>query len=685
MLSALDKGGMGVTYRAWDEIAGRPVVIKQPLRRHLGQPGFLERFDREVRALIHLAHPHIVPILDTGMDGDLPFYAMRFLPGGSLRDRRLRDSAGTPRPMRPSTLHLWLWQIAAALDHVHAGGVIHRDVKPANIFFDAGWGAFLGDFGIAKDLSVGVGGELTSTGERPGTERYMAPEQLQSRAVIDGRADQYALAVVAYDILAGRAPFRGETAHVFVEIATHAVPPLQQFCPDASVHLWRAMQRALSKNPADRFSSCMEFASTLLHAVPPQTAEIEVARFLCPNCRTILRMPPTAAGMQGRCSRCRKGMMVAADLSALWLLSETSTLAQLEEPEPSSPTIFGDEKVVPPSVPVTPPPAPVPPPAEPVPVVFAKPHTPSPPPARPRRRGRRQALFLLAIGAALSGLLVGAWLRPASDGVAAAFTRLEIDPYDPLANATVGRHYFLKDDWAKALPHLERSQRSDYRDPAGRELQALSRQPPDPGELVRVAQEWWKLAGMLTAKAEQRAYARHAISIYLEHVGRVTDLGDVEDINRWLDQNERFLEKVGNLRPVPPSPDVVEQAVCKLGFEVKEGRAECTDSTIRMRAAENEEVTIVVAVPRGATSLIGQVGFKPLAGNGPVRVVFQIATPAGAARWQSTIMGEAATPPTDFVQAVTGLEKVEMRVKIPGGAGTALWIKPRFILPGAAP
>lgn len=140
IISRLGAGGMGVAYRAWDERGGVPVVIKSPKQAFLEDPAFAERFYREIRLLQGLDHPHIVPIVDVGEHDGLPFVVLRFLPGGSLSNRRLRDEKGKPKQNPAGMLHLWLPAVAEALDHVHAHGVVHRDVKPANVFFDAFWG-----------------------------------------------------------------------------------------------------------------------------------------------------------------------------------------------------------------------------------------------------------------------------------------------------------------------------------------------------------------------------------------------------------------------------------------------------------------------------------------------------------------------------------------------------------------
>jgi Leucine-rich repeat (LRR) protein/tRNA A-37 threonylcarbamoyl transferase component Bud32 len=326
VISKLGEGGMGLTYRAWDEAEGRPVVLKMPRRNLVENAAFLERFSREVRMMAALSHPSIVPILDVGEDDGLPILVMRFLPGGSLSNRRLRDTEGKVQPMQPSTLQLWLPAVASALDFVHANGIVHRDVKPANIFFDAFWGAYLGDFGIAKIVEDTTVLEkehtLTATSMAIGTQEYMAPEQFTPKAVVDGRVDQYALAVMVYEILVGQRPFRGETAHLVVEVTTQPVPRLTQFRRDLPDSVCQAVYRGLSKMPGERFASCAEFAAAVLRDVRPMADEEGVARLLCPQCGNMLKMPTRAAGRQGKCPRCKAEMMVAEDLGALWLARE---------------------------------------------------------------------------------------------------------------------------------------------------------------------------------------------------------------------------------------------------------------------------------------------------------------------------------------------------------------------------
>lgn len=424
IISQLGVGGMGVAYRAWDEQQGVPVVVKIPKRSVLADPKFAERFRREIRLLQGLSHPHVVPIVDVGDHGGLPFVVMRFLPGGSLSNRRLRDDEGNPRPNQPEMLHLWLPAVADALDYVHAQGVVHRDVKPANVFFDGFWTAYLGDFGIAKILAESDAFDreetLTGTNIGLGTVEYMAPEQFSPKAKIDGHADQYALAVMVYEMLAGQRPFKGESAHVVVEIITQPAPSLADRRPGLAPGLVRAVHRGLSKKPDERFATCSEFAAAALAEVPCLADEPGVARLLCPQCSRILKLPIQAAGRNGNCPKCKGRMMVAADLGALWLLDEerhgegqdSSDAAHAESmgaaaSDPlSSFTTFSDTNRLP---------------------------TPSRRGARGRRRSQGGLQSLLVFGAvALAAVAVGmvAW-RPEPQPVRNPLPRQKPQPPDP--------------------------------------------------------------------------------------------------------------------------------------------------------------------------------------------------------------------------------------------------------------
>ncbi len=324
LLSLLAKGGMGVTYRAWDQLTNRPVVVKMPKRALFYEPGFLDRFDREVRATAGLEHPSIVKVVDHGIDGGEPFLVMQFLPGGSLATRIAHHADRDRLPL--SHLHTWLPRIAAALDHAHTHGVLHRDVKPANIFFDAHGVAHLGDFGIAKILedSAADTGDPTLTGTHIalGTHAYMAPERLAPRAVIDGRADQYALAICAFEAMTGTKPFRGNTMNIVIEQATLPPPDLAELRPGIAAAACAAVNKALAKRPGDRFASCSEFAAAVLEGIPPPEAETGFAWLQCPACNKMSRLPKAAAGRTGRCPHCKAELVIAPDLEGLWLPAE---------------------------------------------------------------------------------------------------------------------------------------------------------------------------------------------------------------------------------------------------------------------------------------------------------------------------------------------------------------------------
>ena len=326
LIAQLGAGGMGVTYRAWDTQAGVPVVVKMPQREVWRDREMMARFIREIESMRAVLHESIVPITDSGDDEGCPFVAMRFLPGGSLADYRRRDEAGTPMRNPPGMLHLWLPGVTAALDHIHSKGMLHRDVKPGNVFLDGFLTPFLGDFGIAKvvDESGGLSKEqtLTATKMAVGTPEYMAPELFKPQSRPDGRVDQYALAVTVYEMLCGEKPFTGSNAHIIVEHSSLPVPPLERRCPGLPRTACEAVHRALAKKPEDRFATCGEFTAAVLADLPPLKSEADTVRLLCPSCKNILKLPRAAAGKSGRCPRCRSAIDVAADLASLWLESE---------------------------------------------------------------------------------------------------------------------------------------------------------------------------------------------------------------------------------------------------------------------------------------------------------------------------------------------------------------------------
>ena len=203
--SRIGEGSMGHVYRAHDYNLDTEVVIKFPVAPEgsVDSASFLDRFERESRAMIRLSHPHIVKVIDAGQDDGLPLVVMPYLDGGSLKDRLEPGPDGEPRPMAPGLLHGWLMDVAQALDFIHGQGHVHRDVKPANILFDRHGNAFLGDLGVIKILGAEEDAwkgksALTTQGYLLGTPNYVAPELVMGQAC-EGPADQYALALTVHE------------------------------------------------------------------------------------------------------------------------------------------------------------------------------------------------------------------------------------------------------------------------------------------------------------------------------------------------------------------------------------------------------------------------------------------------------------------------------------------------------
>lgn len=326
LVARLAQGGMGVTYRAWDDQDGVPVVIKMPridLRTNVESQA---RFLREIKAMQAVRHENIVPILNQGIEDGCPFLVLRLLPGGSLAEHRRVDSAGNPIMMPLGLLKIWLPPIAEALDAIHAHDMLHRDVKPGNIFLDGFMRPFLGDFGIAKVVGDAAGlspdHTLTASQMSVGTPEYMAPELFMQKGLIDGRSDQYALAVTVFELLAGQKPFTGTNAHIILEHATLEPPSLADFCPGIDDTIAAAVSRAMAKNPEDRFNNCSDFAAEIVAKAKELTLDRTVHLLFCPACRQVLRVKTSAGGKQGRCSKCEQRIRIAADLGSIWLSEE---------------------------------------------------------------------------------------------------------------------------------------------------------------------------------------------------------------------------------------------------------------------------------------------------------------------------------------------------------------------------
>jgi serine/threonine-protein kinase len=252
----LGSGAMGEVFRAFDKSLGRLVAIKQLAARYAEDEDCRKRFTREALAAARLSsEAGVVTIFDVGEWGGRPFIVMEYLAGGSLRDRLEREGRAAPaQALR------WLRDGAAAIDIAHGRGVVHRDVKPANLLLDDEGSVHVADFGVASVLGLE---SLTLTGTILGTAGYLSPEQARGEQATPA-SDRYALAVVAFELLTGSRPFESDAPTA--EAAGHLHAPVPSACErarDLPCELDPVFERALAKAPADRYPSCVEFVHDL--------------------------------------------------------------------------------------------------------------------------------------------------------------------------------------------------------------------------------------------------------------------------------------------------------------------------------------------------------------------------------------------------------------------------------------
>ena len=252
----LGRGGMATVFLAHDRKHDRPVALKV-LHPELAATLGPERFQREIRLAARLQHPHILTVHDSGEASGRLWFTMPYVEGESLRDRLRRE-----RQLPVGDALRIAGEAARALGYAHMHGVVHRDVKPENILLTRDGSTLVADFGIARALGGDDG--LTQTGMAVGTPAYMSPEQAAGDRAIDGRTDQYSLASVLYEMLAGEAPWTGPTAQaIAAKRLTEPAPSVRAVRPNVPGPVDEAIRRALAPVAADRFPSLEQFAQAL--------------------------------------------------------------------------------------------------------------------------------------------------------------------------------------------------------------------------------------------------------------------------------------------------------------------------------------------------------------------------------------------------------------------------------------
>ena len=370
LVHLLGKGGMGSVWLAHHLTLQSPVAIKLIDPQIASNPEALGRFMREARAAAALRSPHVVQILDHGIDGTTPYIAMELLEGESLAARLRKVGRLSPEHAARILTHT-----ARAVSRAHEVGVVHRDLKPDNIFLIENEEEELAkvlDFGIAKSTIVGFGVSAiaeTRTGALMGTLHYMSPEQTEGVKTVDFRTDIWAMGVIAFECLLGRRPFEGETVGTLVlEICSRPVPvPSQVGTVPAGFDAWFA--RACARDPAARFASARDAAAELRRVCQARgvaAEDKEPAAPLAEGVRTKLVPPPEARPS-------KVGLYAGLGIAAAAAIGVTVFVLG-RSPAPTPPAI---------SVPAAPPAvvAPAPPPAVAPPAAAAPEPAPVPPPA----------------------------------------------------------------------------------------------------------------------------------------------------------------------------------------------------------------------------------------------------------------------------------------------------------------
>ena len=255
----LGQGGMSAVYKATDPNLRRVVAIKM-IHPHLSNDfGFVRRFEEEAAAVAQLRHPNIIQVYDFNHDNETYYMVLEFVPGETLQDhlRRL-NAVGRQIPIKDGLNYAI--EVCEAADYAHQRGLIHRDIKPANVMLSIQGNAILMDFGIAKIIG---GQQHTATGAVVGTAMYMSPEQIKGETP-DRRSDIYSLGVMLFEMVSGRPPFDADSAMTLMMMHVNdPVPNLFEIIPTCEPSIVAIINKALAKNPEDRFQTAAQMANAL--------------------------------------------------------------------------------------------------------------------------------------------------------------------------------------------------------------------------------------------------------------------------------------------------------------------------------------------------------------------------------------------------------------------------------------
>lgn len=361
IINQIGQGGMATVYKAYQPSMDRNVAIKVLPGQLAESAEFVQRFQQEARIIANLEHPHILPVFDFGESEGVTYFVMRFLEGGTLKDR-MKDG-----PLSWDEIDRLFTQLAEALGYAHDRGIVHRDLKPANALIDSNGNLFLTDFGIAK-LLESASPRLTQTDAVMGTPAYISPEQAQALTV-DRRSDIYSLGIILYEMVTGRVPFTADTPlAVILKQVSDPLPLPTSIKPDLPASVERVILKALAKNPHDRFSSTTEFVSAWKNALKDADRTIRETEVIAPppgqHVDAPLRTPPQPAPAPRAVSKPGKpatGLIIGCLVIACLLTSAAGVffLASrfLNQPAPTSVVALPTATTIPTLPPATPIPA----------------------------------------------------------------------------------------------------------------------------------------------------------------------------------------------------------------------------------------------------------------------------------------------------------------------------------------